>query len=151
MALNDEIYMRAALDAARSVSGRTGDNPPVGCVLVRDGVLVASGATRPPPGAHAEVVAITAARNAGVPLTECVLYVSLEPCAFTGRTPPCSRLIVEMRPMRVVVACRDPHPHVRGAGLAEIKAAGIPVVEGVLEREASALLAPWFARFAAQG
>lgn len=146
--MDDARWMRRALAAAARVAGRTGENPAVGCVIVRAGEAVAEGATQPPPGAHAEVVAIRAAEAAGVDLAACDLYVTLEPCAFQGRTPPCSRLIVERRPRRVVVALRDPHPRVNGAGLREMRAAGIEVVEGVLAEEAARGLRDWLERFA---
>ncbi len=144
---HDETFMRAALDAGRSVAGTTGDNPPVGCVIVRDGRIVATGATRPPGGPHAEVVAIEAAEAAGHAVAGGEVYVILEPCSFTGRTPPCSRLIVAKRPRRVVVGVRDPHPRVRGAGIAELRAAGIEVVTGVLAAQVREFLAAWLARY----
>jgi diaminohydroxyphosphoribosylaminopyrimidine deaminase/5-amino-6-(5-phosphoribosylamino)uracil reductase len=145
--MDDEHWMRRAIAAAARVAGRTGDNPAVGCVIVRDGEAMAEGATQPPPGPHAEAVAIRAAESNGIDLRACDLYVTLEPCAFHGRTPPCSRLIVEKRPRRVLVALRDPHPRVNGAGLREIRGAGIEVVEGVLAEEAARGLADWLSRF----
>jgi diaminohydroxyphosphoribosylaminopyrimidine deaminase/5-amino-6-(5-phosphoribosylamino)uracil reductase len=144
---NDETFMRAALEAGRSVEGRTGDNPPVGCVIVRDGRVVATGATQPPGGSHAEVMAVRAAEAAGHPLSECEVFVILEPCAFTGRTPPCSGFLVGKRPRRVVIGIRDPHPRVRGRGVAELRAAGIEVAEGVLAGPVRTLLAAWLGRF----
>lgn len=144
-----ERWMRRALAAAARTRGMTGDNPAVGCIVVQDGAFVAAGATEFPPGRHAEVVAIRAAEAAGADLSRCDLYVTLEPCAFQGRTPPCSSLIVEKRPRRVIVALRDPHPRVNGAGLRELNAAGIEVIEGVLEDEAARCLADWLARFGA--
>jgi diaminohydroxyphosphoribosylaminopyrimidine deaminase / 5-amino-6-(5-phosphoribosylamino)uracil reductase len=151
MAPRDERFMQAALEAARSVAGRTGDNPPVGCVVVRGEAVVATGATQPPGGSHAEVMAIRAAEAAGLPLDEAELYVILEPCSFTGRTPPCSRLLVEKRPRRVVVGVRDPHPLVRGSGIAELRAAGIEVQEGVLAGPIREFLAGWLRRFEEDG
>ena len=145
--MDDERWMRRALAAGERVKGRTGDNPAVGCVIVREGALVAEGSTQLPPGPHAEVEAIRAAEAAGADLSRCDLYVTLEPCAFQGRTPPCSRLIVGKRPRRVVVALRDPHPRVAGAGLRELREAGIEVVEGVLAEEAARSLADWLSRF----
>ncbi len=139
--------MLAALDAARRVAGRTGDNPPVGCVVVCDGRVAVTGVTQPPGGAHAEVMAVRAAEAAGVALASAEIYVTLEPCAFTGRTPPCSRLLVEKAPRRVVVGIRDPHPQVRGAGIAELRAAGIEVLEDVLAGPIRDFLADWLARY----
>ena len=145
--MNDEHWMRRAIEAAERVAGRTGDNPAVGCVIVRGGTLVATGATQHPPGPHAEVVAIRAAEAAGALLHRCDLYVTLEPCAFQGRTPPCTGLIIEKRLQRVIVALRDPHPRVNGAGLQALRAAGIAVSEGVLPELAAAGLADWLAKY----
>ncbi len=145
--MDDQAFMKLAIEAGQAASGTTGDNPAVGCVVVRDGTVVARGATQPPGGAHAEVMAIREAEAAGHPIEACEFYVTLEPCTFQGRTPPCSRLLVEKRPRRVVIGMRDPHPQVRGAGIAELRNAGIEVVEGVLGEEVSALLAWWVRRF----
>ena len=147
MASRDERFMLAALEAARTVAGHTGDNPPVGCVVVRGEAVVGCGATQPPGGSHAEVMAVRAAEAAGGFLEGLEVYVILEPCSFTGRTPPCSRLLVEKRPRRVVVGVRDPHPLVRGSGIAELRAAGIEVVEGVLAAPIREFLSGWLRRF----
>lgn len=144
--MDDAFYMREAIAVSRTVAGQTGDNPAIGCVVVRDGAVVARGATQPPGGAHAEVVAVSAAEAAGHPLGACDVYITMEPCSFQGRTPPCSRMLVEKRPRRVVLGIRDPHPLVRGAGIEELRGAGIEVVEGVLLEEISALLAWWVQR-----
>lgn len=145
--MGDQEYMREAIAMGRSVEGRTGDNPAVGCVVVREGRIVARGGTQPPGGCHAEAWAIRAAEEAGVSIAECELFVTLEPCSFHGRTPACSTLIARKRPRRVVVAIRDPHPRVRGSGIGELRAAGIEVVEGVLADEVRAALRDWFARW----
>lgn len=139
--------MLAALEAARGAVGQTGDNPTVGCVIVRGGQVVARGCTQPPGGSHAEVMAVQAAEAAGIPLEGAEVFVILEPCSFTGRTPPCSSLLVAKRPRRVVIGVRDPHPRVRGAGIAELRAAGIEVVEGVCAQPIGEFLAGWFARY----
>lgn len=145
--MGDQEYMREAIAMGRSVEGRTGDNPAVGCVVVRDGRIVARGGTQPPGGCHAEAWAIRAAEEAGVSIADCELFVTLEPCSFHGRTPACSTLIAQKRPRRVVVAIRDPHPRVRGSGIGELRAAGIEVVEGVLADEVRAALRDWFAKW----
>lgn len=147
MPSSDDVFMQRALEASHAVLGRTGDNPPVGCVIVKDGQVVATGATQPPGGNHAEVMAVRAAEAAGHALSDCEVYVTLEPCTFTGRTPPCSRLLVEKRPRRVVVGIRDPHPRVHGNGIGELRAAGIAVQEGVLAQPIREFLAAWLARF----
>lgn len=140
-------FMMAALEEGRNVQGKTGDNPAVGCVLVQDGRVIAKGATQPPGGDHAEVVAILAAERAGIPIGGCDFYVTLEPCAFTGRTPPCTDLIIAKRPRRVVVGIRDPHPKVKGRGISALRAAGIVVTEGIAEKQVREMLAGWLARF----
>jgi len=147
MPSRDERFMQAALEAARCVVGHTGDNPPVGCVVVRGDALLGTGATQPPGGSHAEVMAVRAAEAAGGALEGAEVYVILEPCSFTGRTPPCSRMLVDKRPRRVVVGVRDPHPQVRGNGIAELRAAGIEVVEGVLAADIRPFLSAWLHRF----
>ena len=147
--MQDVDYMQAALDASRQVVGRTGNNPAVGCVVVLKGEIVASGATQPPGGSHAEVVAIAAAETRGVPIDQCDVYVTLEPCSFQGRTPACSRFLIGKRPRRVIVGIRDPHPRVRGSGIAELQAAGIEVLEGVLRDQVAAHLEHWIRKFSA--
>lgn len=145
--MTDLEFMREALAVGRTVVGHTGDNPAVGCVLVRDGQIVAKGGTRPPGGCHAEAWAIRAAEQAGIPISACDLYVTLEPCSFHGRTPACSKLIAGKHPRRVIVGTRDPHPRVRGAGIRELRGAGVEVVEGVLADEVRFALRDWFARW----
>lgn len=145
--MGDREYMQEAIATGRQVEGQTGDNPAVGCVIVRGGEIVARGGTQPPGGCHAEAWAIRAAEAAGVSLADCDLYVTLEPCSFHGRTPACSTLIAQKHPRRVIVGTRDPHPRVRGSGLNELRAAGIEVVEGVLDDEVRRALRDWFAKW----
>lgn len=134
--------MAAALDAARSVRGTTSPNPWVGAVVVRDGAVVATGATSPPGGPHAEAAALAAAGEATRGAT---LYVTLEPCfPFPGkRTPPCAEAIVAAGVARVVVALEDPDPGVAGRGIASLRAAGVAVEVGDGAAEARALLRPY--------
>ncbi|MDH4121458.1 MAG: bifunctional diaminohydroxyphosphoribosylaminopyrimidine deaminase/5-amino-6-(5-phosphoribosylamino)uracil reductase RibD [Deltaproteobacteria bacterium] len=143
----DGAMMALALRAGEAVKGRTGDNPWVGCVVSRGDSVVALGATHPPGGAHAEVEAITLADQAGVNWAECTLYVTVEPCTFHGRTPPCVDLVLEKKPSRVVVGILDPHPRVKGQGVARLRQAGIPVELGVLEKEVTDSLADWLAGY----
>jgi len=135
-------FMAEALAAARRVRGATSPNPPVGAVVVRDGTVVAVGATAPPGGPHAEAAAIAAAGDAASGAT---LYCTLEPCSpFPGkRTPPCSRAIVAAGITRVVVAIEDPHPGVSGEGIAFLRANGVSVESGDGRDEAVALLRPY--------
>ena len=145
--MDDEALMRWALEIGRTAAGKTGENPAVGCVLARGEEVVAAGATQPPGGPHAEVVALKEAEANGVVIAECDMYVTLEPCTFQGRTPPCVEAILANRPRRVVVAVRDPHPRVNGGGIRRLRSAGLEVVEGVLADEAREALRPWFDRF----
>ena len=119
--------MALALEQARRARGTTSPNPAVGAVVVRDGVVVGRGHSRPPGGPHAEVVAL---REAGSRARGATVYVTLEPCSFWGRTPPCTDALVDAGVAEVHCAIIDPDPRVRGAGVAELEAAGIRVVLG---------------------
>jgi diaminohydroxyphosphoribosylaminopyrimidine deaminase/5-amino-6-(5-phosphoribosylamino)uracil reductase len=124
--------MRLALAQARRGLGRTHPNPSVGAVVFRRGGPVASGRTRPPPGAHAEVVALAAAARKGS-LRGASMAVTLEPCCFSGRTGPCTDAIIDAGISRVYVGTRDPHSRVSGRGVRRLRKAGIEVRTGVLE------------------
>lgn len=139
-------FMRLALDAAPTARGRTSPNPWVGAVVVRDGEVVATGATEPYGGRHAEAVALDAA---GAAARGSDVYVTLEPCAaFPGkRTPPCSEALVTAGVRRVFVAIEDPHPGASGKGVAFLRAAGIEVFTGDGADEATALLRPHLKRW----
>lgn len=135
--------MAAAIEAARRVRGTTGSNPGVGAVVVRDGTIVAIGATSPPPaGMHAEAAAIVAA---GESARGADVYVTLEPCfPFEGkRTPPCSQALIDAGVRRVAVALEDPDPGVRGRGIALLRAAGIEVEVGDGREAATAVHRPY--------
>jgi diaminohydroxyphosphoribosylaminopyrimidine deaminase/5-amino-6-(5-phosphoribosylamino)uracil reductase len=129
--------MRRAVELAATVRGTTSPNPWVGCVVEPGGH---EGATSPPGGPHAEIVALRAAGGAARGAT---LFTTLEPCSHTGRTPPCVDAIVDAGVARVVVGVEDPDPHVRGAGIRALRAAGISVDVGVAEAEIRAQLAPY--------
>jgi len=162
----DERFMREALDLARPMLGLTTPNPAVGCVIVRDGEthhgeheqitqnantagrgatpeIVGRGATSPGGRPHGETNALA---EAGFRALGATAYVSLEPCAHRGQTPPCARALVDAGVARVVVGCRDPYPAVRGRGIAILRAAGIAVTEGVLENECRSLNEGFFMR-----
>jgi diaminohydroxyphosphoribosylaminopyrimidine deaminase/5-amino-6-(5-phosphoribosylamino)uracil reductase len=130
-------YMLLALREGRRALGRTSPNPWVGAVVVKKGRVVARGHTRPPPGPHAEVVALSKAGDAA---RGGELYVTLEPCAHYGRTPPCTEAIVRAGIARVHVAMLDPDPQVNGRGVAALQQAGIEVVVGEGREEAERLL-----------
>lgn len=117
-------FMARAIELAQSALGSTSPNPAVGAVLVKDGHVVGEGATQPPGQAHAEVVAL---RQAGESARNATLYVTLEPCCHWGRTPPCTRAVIEAGVAEVVVATPDPNPLVAGKGVAELREAGISV------------------------
>ena len=123
----DRQFMGLALDQARSALGRVSPNPAVGAVLVLDGQVVGSGATQPPPGPHAEVMAL---RDAGDLARGADLFVTLEPCSHHGRTPPCADAIIAAGVKRVVAAMQDPHPQVDGGGFDKLRASGIDVEVG---------------------
>jgi diaminohydroxyphosphoribosylaminopyrimidine deaminase / 5-amino-6-(5-phosphoribosylamino)uracil reductase len=134
---NDEAMMREALRLARRGDGRTFPNPSVGAVVFRGQRILGRGTTRPPGGAHAEVVAIAnALRGHGQrALRGASLAVTLEPCSFEGRTGPCTEAILAAGIRRVVGGARDPHPRVSGAGFRRLRRRGVKVATGVLESE----------------
>jgi len=129
--------MRRALELGASVQGSTSPNPWVGCVLVRDGKIVGEGATQPPPGSHAEAVALAAAGDAARGATA---YVTLEPHSYQGRTPPCTGALIEAGVAAVHVALLDPNPQVSGEGVEQLRAAEIAVTVGDGEAESTRLL-----------
>ncbi len=131
--MDDTEHMRAALALARRGLGSTWPNPSVGCVLVRDGRVIGRGATAVGGRPHAERVAL---EMAGEAARGAVAYVTLEPCAHHGKTPPCADALIAAGVSRVVVACGDPYPAVNGQGIARLREAGVEVVTGVLEEEA---------------
>jgi len=143
----DAALMGRALALAALGEGRTRPNPPVGAVVARDGAVVGEGFHAAAGGPHAEVVALAAAGEAARGAT---LYVTLEPCAHHGRTPPCTEAILAAGVARVVVAVSDPDPRVTGGGLDALRRAGVAVTLGLLAEEAGELIAP-FARHAASG
>lgn len=137
MPMKEDVgFMKMALMLARKGSGMTHPNPMVGAVVVKDGRVVGKGYHRGPGTPHAEVMAL---REAGERSIGSTLYVNLEPCNHHGRTPPCTHAILESRVSRVVMAMRDPNPHVRGGGAERLRKAGLAIEEGVLQREAAEL------------
>ncbi len=126
-------HMTRALELAEQAQGRTSPNPAVGAVIVRDGSVVGEGATQPPGQAHAEVAALN---HAGDAARGADLYVTLEPCAFQGRTPPCTAAIIAAGIRRVSIGVLDPHPRVNGQGVARLRTAGIQVRVGVNAEQA---------------
>jgi diaminohydroxyphosphoribosylaminopyrimidine deaminase/5-amino-6-(5-phosphoribosylamino)uracil reductase len=132
----DERLMRRALQLATRGLGETNPNPVVGCVVARGGRVVGEGFHRRAGGEHAELPAL---RQAGRRARGATLYVTLEPCAHHGRTPPCAPLVASAGLARVVVAVRDPDPRVSGRGLRLLRRAGVAVTLGVCAAEAERL------------
>jgi len=143
---DDARFMALALRLAERGLGRTWPNPTVGCVVVKDGWIVGRGWTRPGGRPHAEVEAL---RRAGAAALGATAYVSLEPCAHYGWTPPCTMALLHAGIKRVVAATRDPDPRVDGQGLAQLRQAGVEVTEGVGRAAAEAQNAGFFARLRA--
>ncbi len=129
--------MRAAIALARRGLGETAPNPSVGCVIVKDNLVIGRGRTATGGRPHAETQALNVAGDAARGATA---YVSLEPCAHTGKTPPCANALIAAGVKRVVIGARDPNPRVDGQGAAMLRAAGIDVTENVLQAEAEAVI-----------
>jgi len=129
----DREYLALALQLAERGLYTTTPNPRVGCLLVKDGEVIAEGWHERAGEAHAEVVAL---RSAGPSARGATAYISLEPCSHHGRTPPCADALIEAGVRRVVAAMMDPNPRVAGRGLARLRAAGVEVDCGALEDEA---------------
>lgn len=138
-----ETMMRRAMSAASDARLRSRPNPWVGAVLVCADGSTHTGATMPPGGAHAEVVAIDSARRAGANLRGAHLVVTLEPCSHTGRTGPCTEAIIDAGIAAVSIGVLDPDGRVAGSGIARLRDAGIETTVGVLERDVSDQLAPY--------
>ncbi len=133
--------MQRCLELAQLGAGHVAPNPMVGAVLVHEGKIIGEGWHWQYGEAHAEVNAISQAVQNGQAgkISQSTLYVSLEPCAHFGKTPPCADLIIQHKISRVVIACRDPFEQVNGKGIEKLKAAGVQVELGILEKEAVAL------------
>ncbi|MCB1354797.1 MAG: bifunctional diaminohydroxyphosphoribosylaminopyrimidine deaminase/5-amino-6-(5-phosphoribosylamino)uracil reductase RibD [Rhodobacteraceae bacterium] len=134
--IEDVGWMRAALGLAQRGLGRVWPNPAVGCILVRDGRVVGRGHTADGGRPHAETIALAQAGEAARGATA---YVTLEPCAHTGKTPPCTEALIAAGVARVVIAIEDPDPRVNGRGAALLREAGIEVSIGCLAGEAVTL------------
>lgn len=132
--------MRRAIELAASVRATTSPNPWVGAVVATADGRTFEGATQPPGGPHAEIVALEAA---GASARGSTVYTTLEPCSHFGRTPPCTDALIAAGVARVVVGIEDPDPNVRGAGVAQLRDAGIDVTVGVLADLVRTQLAPY--------
>ena len=135
--------MQRALELARNGQGHVEPNPQVGCVIIQENQLIAAGWHQQFGGPHAEIDALQKAGNAAAGST---LYVTLEPCAHHGKTPPCTEAIIAAGVARVVVGQIDPFAQVNGQGIASLEAAGIQVNSGILEDACRQLNAPYLKR-----
>jgi diaminohydroxyphosphoribosylaminopyrimidine deaminase/5-amino-6-(5-phosphoribosylamino)uracil reductase len=136
MQATDERWMKRALDLARKSIGLASPNPNVGCVLVKNDVVVGEGFHEYEQKDHAEIVAL---KKAGVDARGSTAYVTLEPCSHTGRTGPCADALIQAGVARVVVATSDPNPQVNGKGIDRLRKAGIEVINNVCIAEAREL------------
>lgn len=131
---SDELYMQRAFELARLGKGTVSPNPLVGCVIVHDERIIGEGWHQRYGEAHAEVNAIRSVNDKNL-LKESTVYVNLEPCSHTGKTPPCADLLIQSAVKKVVIANEDSNPLVAGNGIRKLKSAGIDVVTGVLEKQ----------------
>jgi diaminohydroxyphosphoribosylaminopyrimidine deaminase/5-amino-6-(5-phosphoribosylamino)uracil reductase len=136
----DSWHMYRALELAAKGRGLVEPNPLVGCVIARGAEIIGEGWHRRFGGPHAEIEAL---RLAGDRAAGATLYVTLEPCCHQGKTPPCTRAILDAGICRVLAAMRDPFPQVAGGGIQQLQAAGLEVHLGVFESEAQNLNAPY--------
>jgi len=132
--------MYRCLELAKLATGYTAPNPMVGAVLVYNNRIIGEGYHQKYGEAHAEVNCINSVSEENKPLiVKSALYVSLEPCAHYGKTPPCADLIIKNKIPEVVISCRDPFEEVNGRGIEKLKDAGVKVTPGILERECQEL------------
>lgn len=130
--MNDEQYMKKAIDLAKKGCGWVNPNPMVGSIIVKDGEIIGSGYHEKYGELHAERNAILSCEKSLIGAT---LYVTLEPCSHYGKTPPCTEAIIESGIKKVVIGMEDPNPLVEGKGIAVLKEHGIEVITGILEKE----------------
>lgn len=138
--VTDEMFMRQALTLSKRALPHCRPNPPVGCVLVKNGKIISEGFTQAPGEHHAEAHAIA---NYQGSFEEVTAYVTLEPCSFVGRTPSCANTLAELGVKRVVIALIDSDPRNNGAGLNILTKAGIEVTTGVLQQEVAGFITPY--------
>ena len=148
--MSDARWMASALTLARRAQGQTAPNPSVGAVIVRDGVVLGRGATAPGGRPHAETQALAQAAARGSDCVGATLYVTLEPCAHHGKTPPCADAVIAAGIARVVCPLEDPDPRVAGKGFQRLRQAGIVVDVGLMASEARAVNAGFLSRIERQ-
>jgi len=150
MGSQDENFMQMALRLAKRGIGSVEPNPAVGCIIVKEGRIIGKGRHKKFGGPHAEINALQNCKTLGINSRGATMYVTLEPCCHYGKTPPCTDAIIAAGIAKVVAATIDPSPHANGAGMKQLREAGIEARTGVCETEARILNAP-FIKFAAAG
>jgi diaminohydroxyphosphoribosylaminopyrimidine deaminase / 5-amino-6-(5-phosphoribosylamino)uracil reductase len=143
VAQHHEQFMQRAIELAKLGKGHVSPNPLVGCVIVHDAKIIAEGWHKKFGAAHAEVNAINALADKSI-LSQCTVYVNLEPCSHHGKTPPCADLLIQQQVKQVVIANIDPNPLVAGAGIQKLKDAGVKVIENILRDEGLLLNSRFF-------
>ncbi len=139
-----EDFMKRAIELAKKGGGYVGSNPNVGAILVYENKVIGEGAYREFGGPHAEVNAVNDVSEENKKLiSESTLYVTLEPCNFHGKTPPCSELILKNKIKNLVVGAIDPNPKIAGKSLAYLKDKGLKVVKGIMKKECQQLILPF--------
>lgn len=141
----DENYMQQTLDLAQKGKGKVSPNPMVGCLIVKDDQVIGRGWHQEYGKAHAERNAVDSLTDKSL-LKGSTFYVNLEPCSHFGNTPPCCDLLIEKQVGKVVIANVDPNPLVNGRGIRRMRAAGIEVVTGILDKQARQLNEDFFQR-----
>lgn len=136
----NDHFIHQALELATKGRGYVSPNPLVGCVIVgKDGKVLGTGYHQKFGEPHAEVNAVRDADKNGYSVNGATVYVNLEPCTHQGKTPPCTDLLIEKKIAKCVIGMQDPNPEVNGSGIAKMRAAGIEVISGVLEKECEEL------------
>lgn len=141
-----ELLMQHAIEQAKKCLTITTPNPSVGCVIVKGGQVIGEGFTSPTGGHHAEINALEAVKKNGFSPAGATVYVTLEPCAHYGKTPPCANALVNAGVAEVIIGSRDPNPQVSGRGVKKLRDAGIAVTEDVLREQCDELNLGFFKR-----
>ncbi|MEL7532987.1 MAG: bifunctional diaminohydroxyphosphoribosylaminopyrimidine deaminase/5-amino-6-(5-phosphoribosylamino)uracil reductase RibD [Bacteroidota bacterium] len=134
------FFMQAALAESRLALPHCLPNPPVGCIIVREGKIVAKAYTLPPGQPHAEASALAKIEG---DLSDCEVFVTLEPCSFQGRTPSCAKSLVPRKPKVVHIAILDPDPRNQGRGIEIMREGGLDVRVGLLAEQVQSFLEPY--------
>lgn len=132
--MNDRLFMQRAIDLASQGLGSVSPNPMVGCVIVHDNKIIGEGWHKIFGGPHAEVMAVDSIEDKSL-ISDSVVYVTLEPCSYHGKTPACTDLLIRVKPRKVIVSSLDSNPKVSGKGIEVLKTAGINVEVGLLEKK----------------